>query len=168
LLGICKGATDSEIAAELRLDGGDQLRLRALASGDVLHGAEDEGLAVDAHRLGRDQAVEDKAGVDAQPAATRQAGGSRRKAHTSRARSVARYLQGRRVSFSTRAAGLPGGGGLRINASFSMMPWLNQDASANLASLYRKIGVNRRSAVVVWARERGIGEFAPNGNPILR
>ncbi|BDL41205.1 LuxR family transcriptional regulator [Methylobacterium sp. Leaf90] len=34
----------------------------------------------------------------------------------------------------------------------------------HLASLYRKIGVNRRSAVVVWARERGIGEFAPNGN----
>ncbi|MCJ2018931.1 PAS domain S-box protein [Methylobacterium sp. E-065] len=30
----------------------------------------------------------------------------------------------------------------------------------HLASLYRKIGVNRRSAVVVWARERGIG-----GNP---
>lgn len=27
----------------------------------------------------------------------------------------------------------------------------------HLASLYRKIGVNRRSAVVVWARERGIG-----------
>ena len=28
----------------------------------------------------------------------------------------------------------------------------------HIASLYRKIGVNRRSAVVVWARERGIGE----------
>lgn len=28
----------------------------------------------------------------------------------------------------------------------------------HVASLYRKIGVNRRSAVVVWARERGIGE----------
>lgn len=27
----------------------------------------------------------------------------------------------------------------------------------HVASLYRKIGVNRRSAVVVWARERGIG-----------
>lgn len=27
----------------------------------------------------------------------------------------------------------------------------------HLTSLYRKIGVNRRSAVVVWARERGIG-----------
>ncbi|TNC05288.1 helix-turn-helix transcriptional regulator [Methylobacterium terricola] len=32
----------------------------------------------------------------------------------------------------------------------------------HLASLYRKIGVNRRSAVVVWARERGIGS-APAG-----
>ncbi|GJE43576.1 PAS domain S-box protein [Methylobacterium soli] len=30
----------------------------------------------------------------------------------------------------------------------------------HLASLYRKIGVNRRSAVVVWARERGIGGSA--------
>ncbi len=28
----------------------------------------------------------------------------------------------------------------------------------HVASLYRKIGVNRRSAVVVWARDRGIGE----------
>jgi PAS domain S-box-containing protein len=27
----------------------------------------------------------------------------------------------------------------------------------HLAALYRKLGVNRRSAVVVWARERGIG-----------
>ena len=27
----------------------------------------------------------------------------------------------------------------------------------HVASLYRKIGVNRRSAVVVWGRERGIG-----------
>ena len=27
----------------------------------------------------------------------------------------------------------------------------------HVASLYRKIGVNRRSAVIVWARERGIG-----------
>lgn len=33
----------------------------------------------------------------------------------------------------------------------------------HLASLYRKIGVNRRSAVVVWARERGIGEIPPHG-----
>lgn len=31
----------------------------------------------------------------------------------------------------------------------------------HLASLYRKIGVNRRSAVVVWARERGIGGSPP-------
>jgi DNA-binding CsgD family transcriptional regulator len=30
-------------------------------------------------------------------------------------------------------------------------------ARNHVASLYRKIGVNRRSAVVVWARERGIG-----------
>ena len=27
----------------------------------------------------------------------------------------------------------------------------------HVASLYRKLGVNRRSALVVWARERGIG-----------
>ena len=32
----------------------------------------------------------------------------------------------------------------------------------HVASLYRKIGVNRRSAVVVWARERGIGGNAAN------
>jgi PAS domain S-box-containing protein len=32
----------------------------------------------------------------------------------------------------------------------------------HLASLYRKIGVNRRSAVVVWARERGIGANPAN------
>ena len=34
----------------------------------------------------------------------------------------------------------------------------------HVARLYRKIGVNRRSAVVVWARERGIGSTeAPAG-----
>jgi DNA-binding CsgD family transcriptional regulator len=31
----------------------------------------------------------------------------------------------------------------------------------HVASLYRKIGVNRRSAVMVWARERGIGTNGP-------
>ena len=35
----------------------------------------------------------------------------------------------------------------------------------HLASLYRKIGVNRRSAVVVWARERGIGGSMTNETP---
>ena len=32
----------------------------------------------------------------------------------------------------------------------------------HVARLYRKIGVNRRSAVIVWARERGIGAATPN------
>ena len=27
----------------------------------------------------------------------------------------------------------------------------------HVASLYQKLGVNRRSALIVWARERGIG-----------
>ena len=30
-------------------------------------------------------------------------------------------------------------------------------ARNHVASLYQKIGVNRRSALIVWARERGIG-----------
>ena len=28
----------------------------------------------------------------------------------------------------------------------------------HVASLYRKLGVNRRSALIVWARERGFGD----------
>lgn len=31
----------------------------------------------------------------------------------------------------------------------------------HVAAIYRKLGVNRRSAVVVWARERGIGDGVP-------
>ena len=31
----------------------------------------------------------------------------------------------------------------------------------HVTRLYRKIGVNRRSAVVVWARERGLGGIKP-------
>jgi DNA-binding NarL/FixJ family response regulator len=31
----------------------------------------------------------------------------------------------------------------------------------HVASLYQKLGVNRRSALVVWARERGIGATMP-------
>jgi hypothetical protein len=35
----------------------------------------------------------------------------------------------------------------------------------HVASLYRKIGVNRRSAAIIWARERAITsyEFAASG-----
>jgi hypothetical protein len=34
---------------------------------------------------------------------------------------------------------------------------LSQNTIRNhIASLYRKIGVNRRSAAIIWARERGI------------
>jgi DNA-binding NarL/FixJ family response regulator len=36
----------------------------------------------------------------------------------------------------------------------------------HVASLYKKLGVNRRSAVVIWARERGIdGVSAPPATP---
>jgi PAS domain S-box-containing protein len=36
----------------------------------------------------------------------------------------------------------------------------------HLASLYRKLGVNRRAAAIVWARERGItGQLAPKKRP---
>ena len=35
----------------------------------------------------------------------------------------------------------------------------------HVARLYRKIGVNRRSAVIVWARERGIGAAATSVRP---
>jgi DNA-binding NarL/FixJ family response regulator len=35
----------------------------------------------------------------------------------------------------------------------------------HVTRLYRKIGVNRRSAVVVWARERGLGGIKPAKPP---
>jgi DNA-binding CsgD family transcriptional regulator len=42
----------------------------------------------------------------------------------------------------------------------------------HVARLYRKLGVNRRSAVVVWARERGIGAEPlldrPKGRALVR
>ncbi|KRQ93400.1 response regulator transcription factor [Bradyrhizobium valentinum] len=43
---------------------------------------------------------------------------------------------------------------------------LSQNTVRNhVASLYRKIGVNRRSAAIIWARERGItGEVGLGGN----
>jgi hypothetical protein len=34
----------------------------------------------------------------------------------------------------------------------------------HVASVYRKLGVNRRSAVVIWARERGVDGGA--GKPV--
>jgi hypothetical protein len=40
----------------------------------------------------------------------------------------------------------------------------------HIAALYRKIGVNRRTAAVIWARERGItgGDSLGTGYPVRR
>lgn len=45
----------------------------------------------------------------------------------------------------------------RSDAQMGVMLNLSQNTVRNhIASLYRKIGVNRRSAAIIWARERGI------------
>jgi DNA-binding NarL/FixJ family response regulator len=45
----------------------------------------------------------------------------------------------------------------RSDAQMSEMLGLSQNTVRNhIASLYRKIGVNRRTAAIIWARERGI------------
>lgn len=45
----------------------------------------------------------------------------------------------------------------RSDAQMGSMLELSQNTIRNhIASLYRKIGVNRRSAAIIWARERGI------------
>jgi DNA-binding NarL/FixJ family response regulator len=45
----------------------------------------------------------------------------------------------------------------RSDADMSRMLKLSQNTVRNhIASLYRKIGVNRRSAAIIWARERAI------------
>lgn len=45
----------------------------------------------------------------------------------------------------------------RSDAQMGTMLGLSQNTIRNhIASLYRKIGVNRRSAAIIWARERGI------------
>ena len=45
----------------------------------------------------------------------------------------------------------------RSDAEMSEMLHLSQNTVRNhIASLYRKIGVNRRSAAVIWARERAV------------
>jgi DNA-binding CsgD family transcriptional regulator len=45
----------------------------------------------------------------------------------------------------------------RSDAQMSTMLGLSQNTVRNhIASLYRKIGVNRRTAAIIWARERGI------------
>jgi len=45
----------------------------------------------------------------------------------------------------------------RSDAQMGAMLKLSQNTVRNhIASLYRKIGVNRRSAAIIWARERGI------------
>jgi DNA-binding CsgD family transcriptional regulator len=54
----------------------------------------------------------------------------------------------------------------RSDAEMSRMLRLSQNTVRNhVASLYRKIGVNRRSAAIIWARERAITsyEFAASG-----
>jgi DNA-binding CsgD family transcriptional regulator len=45
----------------------------------------------------------------------------------------------------------------RSDSEMSTMLHLSQNTVRNhIASLYRKIGVNRRSAAVIWARERAV------------
>jgi PAS domain S-box-containing protein len=51
-----------------------------------------------------------------------------------------------------------GAGDAEISAELKVSPHTVRN---HVASLYRKLGVNRRSAVVIWARERGLG-----GGPI--
>ena len=51
-----------------------------------------------------------------------------------------------------------GAGDAEISAELKLSPHTVRN---HVASLYRKLGVNRRSAVVIWARERGVG-----GGPI--
>jgi DNA-binding CsgD family transcriptional regulator len=54
----------------------------------------------------------------------------------------------------------------RSDAEMSQMLRLSQNTVRNhVASLYRKIGVNRRSAAIIWARERALTrhEFAAGG-----
>jgi PAS domain S-box-containing protein len=47
-----------------------------------------------------------------------------------------------------------GAGDAEISAELKLSPHTVRN---HVASLYRKLGVNRRSAVVIWARERGLG-----------
>jgi DNA-binding CsgD family transcriptional regulator len=48
----------------------------------------------------------------------------------------------------------------RSDAEMSKMLGLSQNTIRNhVASLYRKIGVNRRSAAIIWARERAITRY---------
>ncbi len=46
-----------------------------------------------------------------------------------------------------------GAGDAEISKQLKLSPHTVRN---HVASLYRKLGVNRRSAVVIWARERGI------------
>jgi DNA-binding CsgD family transcriptional regulator len=56
-----------------------------------------------------------------------------------------------------------GAGDAEISAELKLSPHTIRN---HVASLYRKLGVNRRSAVVIWARERGIdGGAAFSGPP---
>jgi DNA-binding NarL/FixJ family response regulator len=51
----------------------------------------------------------------------------------------------------------------RSDSEMSETLHLSQNTVRNhIASLYRKIGVNRRSAAVIWARERGVTSDALN------
>ncbi len=51
----------------------------------------------------------------------------------------------------------------RSDAEMSKMLGLSQNTIRNhVASLYRKIGVNRRSAAIIWARERAITRYEFN------
>jgi DNA-binding CsgD family transcriptional regulator len=55
----------------------------------------------------------------------------------------------------------------RSDAAMGTILKLSQNTIRNhIASLYRKIGVNRRSAAIIWARERGI--TSPDALPLRR
>jgi DNA-binding NarL/FixJ family response regulator len=51
-----------------------------------------------------------------------------------------------------------GAGDAEIGTELKLSPHTVRN---HVASLYRKLGVNRRSAVIIWARERGIDGMSP-------
>ena len=57
-----------------------------------------------------------------------------------------------------------GAGDAEISKELNLSPHTVRN---HVASVYRKLGVNRRSAVVIWARERGIEAQAATGTSIL-
>ena len=58
-----------------------------------------------------------------------------------------------------------GAGDAEISKELNLSPHTVRN---HVASLYKKLGVNRRSAVVIWARERGIEGESPRHRKQVR